>query len=94
MTRKEKRTRHNQGDAGNRLNGGLRLIPIVEAVEKVSKQIPGRDAKKSDLIECATFKGCHVWEGSSNPRKPPLKRNDGLFYRLVGLKYRTSKACC
>jgi hypothetical protein len=27
----------------------------VEAVEKVPKQILGRDAEKSDLIECATI---------------------------------------
>jgi hypothetical protein len=31
------------------------LIYPVEAVEKVPKQILGRDAEKSDLIECATI---------------------------------------
>jgi hypothetical protein len=30
-------------------------MQIVEAVGKVSKQILGRDAEKSDLIECATI---------------------------------------
>jgi hypothetical protein len=29
------------------------LTPGVEAVEKVPKQILGRDAEKNDLIECA-----------------------------------------
>jgi len=28
------------------------LMSNVEPVEKVPKQIPGRDAEKSDLIEC------------------------------------------
>jgi hypothetical protein len=31
------------------------LISIVEAVEKVPKQIFGRDAEKKDLTECATI---------------------------------------
>jgi hypothetical protein len=34
----------------------VRPLPIpIEAVEKVPKQILGRNAEKSDLIECATI---------------------------------------
>jgi hypothetical protein len=39
---------------GGRL-GAVPLMGTVEAVEKVPKQIPGRDAEKSDLTECATI---------------------------------------
>ena len=31
------------------------LTCVVEAVEKVPKQILGRDAEKNDLTECATI---------------------------------------
>jgi hypothetical protein len=39
------------------MSSGLQppLISVVEAVEKVPKQIPGRDPEKSDLVECATI---------------------------------------
>jgi len=36
-------------------DGAVPLTHGVEAVEKVPKQILGRNAGKSDLIECATI---------------------------------------
>jgi hypothetical protein len=56
----------------------------VEAVEKVPKQILGRDAEKSDLIECATINDLIPGKGSSDPEKHPIIVVRGFFYRLVG----------
>ena len=50
----------------------LRLAPadfFVETVEKVSKQILGREAEKSDLIECATINGLMLGRGQVTPEK-------------------------
>jgi hypothetical protein len=55
------------------------LTTIVEPVEKVPKQILGRDAEKSDLIECATINDLMPGKGSSDPRKQPLNRGKGVF---------------
>jgi hypothetical protein len=41
----------------------------VEAVEKVPKQILGRDAEKSDLIECATINNLMLGRGQEKPPK-------------------------
>ena len=40
----------------------------VEAVEKVPKQILGRDAEKSDLIECATINDLMLGKGQRPPK--------------------------
>ena len=56
----------------------LRLIQIVEAVEKVSSRIFGRDAEKSDLIECATINDLMLAR-VSDPRKRPINRTEGVF---------------
>jgi hypothetical protein len=37
--------------------------PGVEAVEKVLKQTPGRDAEKNDLTECATINDLMLGKG-------------------------------
>ena len=50
----------------------------VEAVEKVPKHILGRDAEKSDLIECATINHRMPRKGQVLP-KPPLNRGKGVF---------------
>jgi len=39
----------------------------VEAVEKVSKEIFGRDAEKNDLIECSTINDLQVGKGKLTP---------------------------
>ncbi len=55
----------------------------VEAVEKVPKQILGRDAEKSDLIECATINDLMPGMGQVTPENHPLILVRGFFYRLV-----------
>jgi hypothetical protein len=40
---------------------------VVEAVEKVPKQIPGRDTEKSDLRECATINDLMLGKGQVTP---------------------------
>ena len=55
----------------------------VEAVEKVPKQISGRDAEKSDLIECATINDLMFGKGQVTPENHPLIAGRGFFYRLV-----------
>jgi hypothetical protein len=60
-----------------------RLISVVEAVEKVPKQISGRDAEKSDLIECATINDLTLGKGQMTPEYYRLIPVRGFFYRLV-----------
>jgi hypothetical protein len=55
----------------------------VEAVEKVPKQILGRDAEKSDLLECATINDLMLGKGQVTPENHPLIVVRGFFYRLV-----------
>jgi hypothetical protein len=62
-----------------------RLISIVEAVEKVPKQIPGRDAEKSDLTECATINDLMFAKGQEPPENTVLTRQDDFSYRLIRL---------
>ena len=45
----------------------------VEAVEKVSKQILGRDAGKNDVTECATINDLIIMRGQVDPRKSSNK---------------------
>jgi hypothetical protein len=56
----------------------------VEAVEKVSKQILGRDAEKSDLIECATINDFMLAKGQVTPEDIVLTRQNDFSYRLGG----------
>jgi hypothetical protein len=56
---------------------------IVEAVEKVPKQIFGRDADESDLIECATINDFMLGRGQVTPENHPLIVVVGFFYRPV-----------
>jgi len=41
---------------------------VVEAVEKVPRQIPERDAEKSDLMECATINDLMLGKGQGPPK--------------------------
>ena len=70
-----------------------RLTSIVEAVEKVPKQILGRDAEKSDLIECATINDLMFGKGQVTPENVALTPQEDFSYRLVGcdLRMRTRK---
>ena len=52
---------------------------VVEAVEKVLKQIPGRDAEKNDLTECATINDLMLGKGQGDPRKHRSHSSKGLF---------------
>ena len=56
---------------------------IVEPVEKVPKQILGRDVEKSDLIECATINDLMLGKGQVTPENHPSIVVRGFFYRLV-----------
>jgi hypothetical protein len=60
-----------------------RLILGVEAVEKVPKQILGREAEKSDLIECATINDLMLGKGQVPPKNIDLTRQKDFFYRFV-----------
>ena len=62
------------------------LILDVEALEKVPKQILGRDAEKSDLIECATINDLMFGKGQVTPENTVLTRQKDFSYRLVMLK--------
>jgi hypothetical protein len=56
----------------------------VEAVEKTPKHILGRDAEKSDLIECTTINDLMLGKGQETPESHPLIVMLDFFYRLVG----------
>jgi len=60
-----------------------RPILGVEAVEKVPKQILGRDAGKSDFIECATINDLMLGKGRVTPENTVLTRQKDFSYRLV-----------
>ena len=55
----------------------------LEAVEKVSKLIPGRDAEKSDLIECTTINDLMLAKGQVTPENTVLPGQKDFSYRLV-----------
>jgi hypothetical protein len=59
---------------------------IVETVEKVPKQILGRDAEKSDLIECATINDLMLGRDQVTPENIGLTRQKDFFYRLVSIR--------
>ena len=64
----------------------------VEAVEKVPKQILGRDAKKSDLIECATINDLMVGRGQVAPENVVFTRQKDFSYRLVSVLHFNRKS--
>jgi len=55
----------------------------VEALEKVPKQIPGRDAERSGLIECATINDVMFGKGQETLEDIVLTRQKDFFYRIV-----------
>lgn len=59
----------------------------VEAVEKVPRQILGRDAEKSDLIECATIDDLMLGKGQETPENIVLTRQKDFSYRLVIISF-------
>ena len=61
-----------------------RLSLSVEAVEKVPKQILGRNAEKNDLTECATINDLMLGKGQVTPKNHPLIVIFDFSYRLVG----------
>jgi hypothetical protein len=56
---------------------------ILEAIGKISKQILGRDAGKSDLIECTTVNGLMLGKGQVTHENLVLTRQKDFSYRLV-----------
>ena len=62
---------------------GRRLTLVVEAVEKVPKQVLARDAGKSDLTECATINDLMAGKGQATPENHSRRPLRGFFYRLV-----------
>jgi hypothetical protein len=57
---------------------------FVEAVEKVPKQILGRDAEKSDLIECATINDLMLGRDQETPENHPLIAGRGFSTDSLG----------
>jgi hypothetical protein len=55
----------------------------VEAVEKVPKQILGRDAEQNDLIECATINDIMHGKGQETLENIVLTGQKDFSYRLV-----------
>jgi hypothetical protein len=55
----------------------------VEAVEKVPKQIPGRDAEKDNLMRCATINDLMLGRDQETHKNHPLIVVKEFFYRLV-----------
>jgi hypothetical protein len=60
-----------------------RLISIVEAVEKVPKQILRRDTEKSDLIEYATINDLMLGKGQVTPENIAHTHQKDFSCRLV-----------
>jgi hypothetical protein len=60
-----------------------RVNQSVEAVEKVFRQILGRDTEKSDLTECTTINDFMPDKDQVTPENHPLIGVRGFFYRLV-----------
>jgi antitoxin MazE len=58
----------------------------VEAVEKVPKQIPGQDAEKNDVTECATINNLIPGKSQVTPEDIVLTSQNGFSYRLVRLR--------
>ena len=56
---------------------------IVEAAGKVHKQIPGREAERSDLIECATIDDLMSGKSQDLPENIALTRQKDVSYSLV-----------
>jgi hypothetical protein len=59
------------------------LTSNVEAVEKVPKQILGRDAEKNDLTECATINDLILGKGQVTPENIVLTGQKDFSCRLV-----------
>jgi hypothetical protein len=55
----------------------------VEAGEKVPKQILGRDAERSSLIECATINDLMLKKDQENPPKTSFPPGKGPSYSFV-----------
>jgi hypothetical protein len=72
---------------GTRQETAAPLRSGVEAVEKVPKQILGRDAEKSDLIECATINDLMGGRVKETPENIVLTRQKDFSYRLVILDF-------
>jgi hypothetical protein len=62
---------------------GRRLTLGVEALEKIPKQILGRDAEESDLIERATTNDAILGKGQVTPEDIVLTCQNDFSYRLV-----------
>jgi len=59
------------------------MISVVEAVEKVPKQILGQDAEKSDLLKCATINDLILRKGQETPENIVLTHQKDFSYRFV-----------
>ena len=68
---------------GARQKTAAPLSLVVEAVEKVPKQILGRNAGKIDLVECATINDLMFGKGQETPANIGLTRQKDFSYRLV-----------
>jgi hypothetical protein len=55
----------------------------VEPVEKAPKRMFGRDAERSDLVECATINDLILGKGQVTPEDIVLTGQKDFSYRLV-----------
>jgi len=60
-----------------------RLTLVVEAVEKVPKQIFGRDVERNDLTECTMTQDLMFGKGQVTPENVALTPPKDFSYRLV-----------
>ncbi len=67
------------------------MMRIVEAVEKVPKQILGRDAEKSNLIGCARINDLMPGKGQVTRKTIVLTRQKEVSYRLVRAQRSTNE---
>ena len=67
------------------------LLESSETVEKVPKQIFGRDAEKNDLTECPRINDLTITRGHETPQKYPLFYTKGFFDRVSRKRNSMSK---
>jgi hypothetical protein len=63
------------------------LTLVVESVEKVTKQILGQDAEKSELLKRTTINDLMLGKGQVTPENLVLTRQKDFSYRLVRLDH-------
>jgi hypothetical protein len=74
---------YEEAAAAKRRKSRLPVSLCVEAVEKVPKQIFGRDAERNDFTECTTINDLMLGRGQAIPENRPLIVMRSFSYRPV-----------